>query len=74
MSQACDQLQQAVDDGLVEQVDEQRLATAPAEKTRDAAVSERAGQARFFVRVDGPAKDGTEHVPAQMWQERKIVA
>ena len=47
MSQACDQLQQAVDDGLVEQVDEQRLATAPAEKTRDAAVSERAWQARF---------------------------
>ena len=72
--QCCDQLQKAVDNGLVEQVDEQGLAAAPAEEFRNGAFPERAGQARFFVRVDRPAEDSAEHIPAEMRQEGKVIA
>lgn len=73
-SQSRDQFQQTVDDGLVEQIDEQGLPAAPAEEACDRAFPERAGQACFFVRVDCPAEDGPEHVPAEVRQKREIIA
>ena len=73
-SQCRDQFQKAVDNGLVKQVDEQGLAAAPAEEPRDRAFPERAGQACFFVRVDRPAENCAEHIPAEVRQERKIIA
>ena len=72
--QEYDQFDQAIDNRLMQQVNPQRLPSAPAEKANEEEVLRCAGEFRFSIGIDRPADGCANQKPAELREQRKVVA
>ena len=73
-AQRQNQLQKAVDNRLVQEIDEQGLSSAPAEKAGNPRFLKRAGKKRLFFAVRGFPGGSSEQEIAKMREKREVVA